>query len=117
MGLLDCYDQWPGLFGLIAFAAILALFWWDWSWVARRSRGRERFIVFGLAGAMLAGLAHGLVDNSYFRPELAGLFWVLAAAVYALRRSPPSPSPVPRLPAPEIEHGTEEAPALPDGDA
>ena len=66
---------------------------------------------------MLAGLAHGLVDNAYFLPELAGLFWVIAAAAYALRRSPPAPSAVPQLPAPDIERGTEEAPALPDGDA
>ncbi len=112
-------DAWlsVGLFGLIAFAAILALFWWDWWRVARHSRGRERFIVYGLAGAMLAGLAHGLVDNAYFLPELAGLFWVMAAAAYALRRSPPAPSAVPQLPAPDIERGTEEAPALPDGDA
>ena len=82
-------DAWlsTGIFGLLALAAVIAVFWFDWARVARRTAGAERFVVFGLGGAMAAGLVHGLVDNSYFLPELAGIFWVLVAALYLMRRS------------------------------
>jgi hypothetical protein len=30
---------------------------------------------------MAASLVHGLVDNSYFLPDLAVLFWILCALV------------------------------------
>ena len=36
----------------------------------------------GMLAAMAAGLAHGLLDNFYFRPELAAFFWLFFA--YAL---------------------------------
>ncbi len=81
-------DAWlsTGLLGLLAFTLILALFWRDWIRVARRATGAIRLVVFGLAGTMLAVLAHGLVDHAYFLSELAAAFWVLVAVVYVLRR-------------------------------
>ena len=88
-------DAWVsvGIFGLIALAAIVALFWIDWLRVARRVPAPERPLAYGLAGAMVAALAHGVVDHSFFLPELAAVFWVLAAAVYLLRAFPSEPPP------------------------
>jgi len=41
--------------------------------------------VLGLAaaGAMFAGILHGLVDNGYFLPDLALIFWFLTAIIAA----------------------------------
>ncbi len=88
-------DAWVsvGIFGLIALAVIVALFWIDWLRVARRVPAPERPLAYGLAGAMVAALAHGVVDHSFFLPELAAVFWVLAAAVYLLRAFPSEPPP------------------------
>ena len=79
-------DAWVslGVIGLVALVAVLALFWRDWARIRRAVTGRLDPLAFGLAGAMTAALAHGLVDHGYFLPELAVTFWTLAAAVAAL---------------------------------
>ena len=79
-------DAWVslGVIGLVALVAVLALFWRDWARIRRAVAGRSDPLAFGLAGAMTAALAHGLVDHGYFLPELAVTFWTLAAAVVAL---------------------------------
>jgi O-antigen ligase len=99
-------DAWlsVGLFGLLALVATIALFWFDWARLVRRAAGRERFVAFGLAGAMAAALVHGLVDNGYFLVELAGSFWVLAAALYLMYWSeePTAPAAEPAGPGPNL---------------
>jgi len=79
-------DAWVsmGLIGLLALIAVLVLFWRDWRRIRRDGAGGSDPLAFGLAGAMAAALTHGLVDHTYFLPELAAMFWVLAAAVAAL---------------------------------
>ena len=79
-------DAWVslGVIGLVALVALVALFWRDWARIRRAVAGRSDPLAFGLAGAMTAALAHGLVDHAYFLPELAATFWTLAAAVAAL---------------------------------
>ncbi len=79
-------DGWVsmGAFGLAALIGVLVLFWWDWSRVRRDGAGGLDPLAFGLAGAMAAALVHGLVDHTYFLPELAATFWTLAGAVAAL---------------------------------
>ncbi len=81
-------DAWLsiGLFGLLAFLLAVALFWTTWARSRRLSNGQPDPFAWGIAGAMAAGLAHGLVDHGYFLPELAVYFWVLVAAVVVLRR-------------------------------
>ena len=79
-------DAWVslGVIGLVALVALVALFWRDWARIRRAVAGRSDPLAFGLAGAMTAALAHGLVDHAYFLPELAATFWTLAAAVAGL---------------------------------
>ena len=79
-------DAWVslGVIGLVALVALVALFWRVWARIRRAVAGRSDPLAFGLAGAMTAALAHGLVDHAYFLPELAATFWTLAAAVAAL---------------------------------
>lgn len=79
-------DAWIslGLIGLLALVAVLVLFWRDWRRIRRERDGGFDPLAFGLAGAMAAALTHGLVDHTYFLPELAATLWTLAAAVAAL---------------------------------
>jgi O-antigen ligase len=76
----EVLDAWlsTGIAGLAAFVWIQVLFWRE----SLRSWFRERDpLVIGVMGAMFAALAHGLVDNSYFLPDLALYFWVLCGFV------------------------------------
>ncbi len=71
-------DHWTrlGLLGLLAGAMIQLAFW-------RRVRQRPRrdLLVLGLTGSMAALLAHGLVDNALFYPDLALTFFLMLALV------------------------------------
>jgi len=76
----EVLDLWlsTGLTGLAAFVWVEVLFWR--AIVAAFRRGADsRVLVLGAAGAMLAGLLHGLVDNSYFLQDLSLIFWFLCA--------------------------------------
>ena len=75
-------DAWlsSGVFGALAIVAALFLFFR----LVRRSyrlpvSPLPRPVLLGAAASMAAAIAHGLVDNSYFLPELAGFFWALMA--------------------------------------
>lgn len=74
-------DTWlrVGLAGLVGYLALLgrAL---RAAW--RRAQGRpgwERALGAGVAAALAAGSAHGLVDRDYFAVDLAIVFWLLWA--------------------------------------
>lgn len=41
-------------------------------------------LTLGLAGGTLAALVHGMVDNSYFLPDLSVLFWLFIASILVL---------------------------------
>ncbi len=41
----------------------------------------ERTLAAGLLAAMAAALVHGMVDNFYFVPDLAIVFWLQLALV------------------------------------
>ena len=70
-----------GLAGLVAYVWLL----WTFLSASRRawkqSPGLRFPMLLGAAGAMIAGVLHGLVDNSYFLIDLATLFWLLCAYV------------------------------------
>ncbi|MBM4436611.1 MAG: O-antigen ligase family protein [Actinobacteria bacterium] len=93
-------DAWlsVGLFGLVALVALVVVFWARWVRVVRRAAAGEHAILFGVAGSMVATLIHGSVDHSYFLPELAAAFWVLAAAVEISHRFAPHAAPGAPLP-------------------
>jgi O-antigen ligase len=42
-------------------------------------------LVLGVAGVMLASVIHGLVDNLYFLPDLAMIFWFLLGTILVVR--------------------------------
>lgn len=46
---------------------------------------RNEFIILGLFCAMVVIIVHGLVDVPYFKNDLAVVFWVLVAMVFAQR--------------------------------
>lgn len=52
----------------------------------RDSSGEVRGMYVGVTGALVDMVAHGMVDNSFFLPDLAVLFWLMFAIVTVLRR-------------------------------
>jgi O-antigen ligase len=73
-------DTWLrlGPLGLVAFGWLLARFFHHEVRMARESGAP---LAFGALAAMAAALAHGLVDNFYFVPDLALAFWLLLALI------------------------------------
>lgn len=51
----------------------------------RRADQIERGLYAGVTGAMADTMIHGMVDNSFFLPDLAVLFWLLFAIVCVAR--------------------------------
>jgi putative inorganic carbon (HCO3(-)) transporter len=81
-----------GVFGLLAFGAVLALFFWLFARMVqtlRRSpqaeRDRLEWMVLGTGGAMLAALCQGLIDSSFLEQDLAFCFWTLVVVLLILR--------------------------------
>src|SRR6266536_4000352 len=81
-----------GIFGLLAFVAVLAFFTWLFVRILRyleitRSERYEqwRWMLVGVGAGMLAALVQGLVDSSFLEQDLAFCFWMLTAALLLLR--------------------------------
>jgi putative inorganic carbon (HCO3(-)) transporter len=51
---------------------------------AARSGDLLQRLLLGIAGCMVATVVHGMVDNSYFLPDLSVLFWFFIAALLIL---------------------------------
>jgi O-antigen ligase len=70
-------DHWTrlGLLGLLAGTAVQVAFW------RQVRREREKALVIGFTGSMVVLLAHGLVDNTLFFPDLALAFFLTLALV------------------------------------
>jgi O-antigen ligase len=83
-------DWWLSL----GLAGALALLWLLWrfvdlvgrAWAARGADPLGRAIALGLAAGFAAGLLHGLIDNSFFLPDLATLWWLQLGLLGALGR-------------------------------
>ncbi len=81
-----------GIFGLLAFIAILILFYWLFSRILRRLNTVEfkehehiRWMTVGVGAAMLAALVQGQVDSAFLEQDLAFCFWMLVIALLSLR--------------------------------
>jgi O-antigen ligase len=81
-----------GIFGLLAFLAILALFYWTFARLMRYlAKVRppdyelQRTLLVGLGAAMLAALVQGLGDSSFLEQDLAFCFWIVVAVLLILR--------------------------------
>lgn len=81
-----------GLFGLLAFVAMIALFGWLFIRILKRVRNfksRENthltWVTVGVGGAMLAALGQGLVDSAFLEQDLSFCFWMLITLLLLLR--------------------------------
>jgi len=81
-----------GLFGLLAFIAVLVLFYWLFVriLISLQNKRTEResamwWMTIGVGAAMLAGMIQGQVDNSFLAQDLSYCFWMLVTALLLLR--------------------------------
>jgi O-antigen ligase len=81
-----------GLFGFLAFIAVLALFFWLFARILMSLRGSQtgsdpfmRWMTIGVGAAMLAALIQGQVDSSLLVQDLSFCFWMLVTAMLLLR--------------------------------
>ncbi len=81
-----------GIFGLLAFLAILLFFYWTFSRLLfyiwkEKLQGYEwlRWLTISVGAAMLAALVQGQIDSAFLEQDLAFCFWTLVAALLLLR--------------------------------
>jgi O-antigen ligase len=82
-----------GLLGLVLMIWIMGkyLLWGEKNnRQQRRLKNADQYIVLGLTAAMVAIIAHGLVDVPYFKNDLSVMFWILLAllGLYNIRECP-----------------------------
>jgi putative inorganic carbon (hco3(-)) transporter len=87
-------DTWLrlGVVGLAAAATLVAgTLWWLKRWYGSI---RDDLWAMGALAALTGGLAHGLVDNGFFLPDLAVLTWFFVALIFTVpkRHEYPLPS-------------------------
>ncbi|GHO67404.1 hypothetical protein KSC_062960 [Ktedonobacter sp. SOSP1-52] len=82
-----------GIFGLLAFIALLVLFFWTFSRILLRlriaplaERAVYRWLVVGVGASMVAALVQGQIDSAFLEQDLAYCFWLLCAALLILRQ-------------------------------
>lgn len=68
-----------GLFGFAAFLGLVAVFFRRTSMGVRTEDPFRRVLAHSLVCAMIAVLAHGLVDTPYWKNDLGFLWWSLFA--------------------------------------
>ncbi len=69
-----------GLGGLLTLVAMLGMLGWALR-TLRQAPARAGGIAIGAAAALTGGVVHGLVDNSFFLPDLAALTWLFLALI------------------------------------
>jgi O-antigen ligase len=81
-------DAWlrTGLLGLMALGWAIVGFWRAAVRVLRFPLAPGWSSALALAGSMLAALLHGMLDNGYFLPDLALLFWLAVGGMAVLGR-------------------------------
>ncbi len=81
-----------GVFGLLAFIAVLVLYFWLFVRVLKRlpkfqpAVGEQlRWMTIGVGGAMVAAFVQGMVDSSFLEQDLAFCFWILVVVLLLIR--------------------------------
>ena len=101
-------DYWlrAGIMGVIALGWLLAA-WGRSAWLliqkhgpARPGTSRSQLIAPGLAGSLTNFVVHGLVDNSYFLPDLAYVCWASAGVLIVLVQHTSTSRPAAKATAP-----------------
>ncbi len=82
-----------GIFGLLAFIAILVLFFWLFARIFMHLRASEtpkslplQWMTLGVGAAMLAAMGQGLGDSAFLEQDMAFCFWMLVVALLVLRK-------------------------------
>lgn len=81
-------DAWlrTGVLGLVALVWTIIGFWRAAVRVLRFPSAPGWSSALALAGSLLAALLHGMIDNGYFLPDLALLFWLTVGGMAVLAR-------------------------------
>ncbi|MGZ6384547.1 MAG: O-antigen ligase family protein [Ktedonobacteraceae bacterium] len=81
-----------GLFGLLAFLAVLTLFFWLFGriliFLHKKGTGRDAtlwWMTIGVGAGMFAGVIQGQVDSSFLAQDLSFCFWMLVTALLLIR--------------------------------
>jgi len=81
-----------GVFGLLAFIAVLILFYWTFARLLRYLALIQpphsellRWLLVGIGAAMLAALVQGQGDSAFLEQDLTFCFWVLVTTLLLLR--------------------------------
>lgn len=86
-------DVWLRL-GVVGVGAFVSLAIAIWRFVTRfKSQIRKDAISCGAIAALAGGLAHGLLDNGFFLPDLASLTWIAIAMIVTTGPYPTSAVP------------------------
>ena len=72
-----------GILGLISFIWILVLFFRN---SFKLLNAKRYTLIPALVAAMLAIIAHGLIDTTYWKNDLAALFWLIVGLSFALNK-------------------------------
>lgn len=101
-----------GLAGLLAFVAVLVIFFWLFARMLKSVRQSPQtrgdaleWIVVGTGGAMLAALGQGLIDSSFLEQDLAFCFWTLVVVLLIVRTLTGTPWRRPQNAAPPTHAG------------
>ncbi len=81
-----------GIFGLLAFVAVLILFFWLFVRILKHlsvTNGEYneqlRWMTIGVGAGMLAAVVQGMIDSAFLEQDLAFCFWMLVTALLLLR--------------------------------
>ena len=81
-----------GVFGVLAFIAVVVLFFWLFRRVLLHIRTQERndiqslqWITIGAGAAMVAAMVQGMVDSAFLEQDLAYCFWILVGLLLIVR--------------------------------
>ena len=102
-------DYWlrGGIMGIVALGWLLAAGGRS-VWLLLRKDGvayRSQLLALGLAGSLTNFVVHGLVDNSYFLPDLAYVCWASAGLLVVLMQHTP-PTTQATVPPPDAPEST-----------
>lgn len=81
-----------GIFGLLAFVAVLVLFFWLFVRILKHlsvanveNSEQLRWMTVGVGAGMLAAVVQGMIDSAFLEQDLAFCFWMLVTMLLLLR--------------------------------